>query len=111
MKWWRRTRIWLRHLFTRPARRLRVCDVAELPEKLNEGVLYVAGENGYRWFAAMVCPCGCGETIYLNLLSGQRPCWELSIHADDSVTISPSIWRTKGCQSHFFVRRGQIQWR
>ncbi|MGE0639981.1 MAG: DUF6527 family protein [Thermoanaerobaculia bacterium] len=25
-------------------------------------------------------------------------------------TLRPSIWRTAGCRSHFFVLRGRIKW-
>lgn len=30
--------------------------------------------------------------------------------ADGTVSIKPSGWRQKGCRSHFFLKRGQIEW-
>lgn len=29
---------------------------------------------------------------------------------DPSITLQPSVWRKIGCRSHFFLRRGLIQW-
>ncbi|WP_394350709.1 DUF6527 family protein [Chitinophaga tropicalis] len=57
----------------------------------------------------MMCPCGCREQIHLNLVGKYRPCWSWSVDKK-RITLSPSIWRTAGCCSHFFLRRGQVQW-
>ena len=83
--------------------------VEDLPETLREGRLYVAGEAGYEWATALVCPCGCGDVIHLNLLSRARPCWTFS-EKDGKVGLEPSVWRRQGCRSHFFLRRGEIEW-
>jgi hypothetical protein len=48
--------------------------------------------------------------IQLNLLPDAEPLWSLTKHRDGTVTLSPSIWRQKGCRSHFFIRKGQIEW-
>jgi Family of unknown function (DUF6527) len=84
--------------------------VEELPEKLDKGKVYLAGEGEHLWAAAMVCPCGCGELIELNLLKQARPCWSVQEHADGTITLAPSVWRQKGCRSHFLLRRGRIDW-
>lgn len=110
MRWWKRVWDTLCRPLTSQSQALKVCEVAELPEEIGKKLVYVVGENGHRWFAALICPCGCGETLYLNLLPEQRPCWKLNIHADGSVTFNPSIWRTKGCQSHFIIRDSKIHW-
>jgi hypothetical protein len=86
-----------------------VC-VDDFPERLKASRLYLAGETGHFWGAAMICPCGCGETIQLNLLKEARPCWSVQEHEDGSITVLPSVWRQKGCRSHFFVRRSRIEW-
>ena len=65
----------------------------ELPERLSPSHIYIVGERGEDWFAAMSCPCGCGATIDLNLVPPGRPCWTLTIHPDGSPTLSPSVWR------------------
>ncbi|MGD9420073.1 MAG: DUF6527 family protein [Verrucomicrobiota bacterium JB025] len=59
----------------------------------------------------MLCPCGCGCLIHLNLLFDlSRPRWDVRQEADGSATITPSIWRNNGCRSHFVLRHGRIRW-
>jgi hypothetical protein len=48
--------------------------------------------------------------ISLSLISTDNPRWHARLHVDRTVTLSPSIWRTKGCRSHFFIRGGRILW-
>jgi len=84
--------------------------VEELPDKLHTHRIYLIGEGGEFWFAAMKCPCGCNETIQLSLLDEDSPHWRYQRHEDNTVSLDPSIWGTKGCKSHFFVRRGEIDW-
>ena len=90
--------------------RLRTVHVEELPNRLESGTLYVLGEGPYRWSVALQCPCRCRDVIQLNLLAEAEPRWKLTLHGDDTVTLYPSIWRQKGCRSHFFIRRGKIEW-
>lgn len=84
--------------------------VGELPDKVNRNRVYLIGDDGEAWFAAFRCPCGCGETIELSLLPDERPHWKSQSHKDSSVTLHPSVWRTKGCKSHFIMRGGLIKW-
>ena len=99
-----------RPLFGRKPKLVRGVRVDDFPDRLEASKVYLAGEQGHLWGAAMICPCGCGETIELNLLKQARPCWAVKEHPDGGVTLSPSVWRQKGCGSHFFVRRGRIMW-
>lgn len=99
----------LRRLFA-CERPLRLVRVEELPDSLNRRSLYVAGEGPHLWFAAFICPCGCGAAVQLSLMPEGRPRWTLTEHDDGTATLNPSIWRTKGCRSHFWVRRGRIEW-
>ncbi|MBX9746203.1 MAG: hypothetical protein K2X34_04830 [Hyphomonadaceae bacterium] len=89
-------------------RPLRGRQVEDTPDTLERGVVYLIGDP--VWHAAMICPCGCGATIRLSLLADDRPRWRASIAPNGAVTLSPSIWRVKGCKSHFFVRHGRILW-
>lgn len=100
-------RLWLR-LF--PGDRLLLQGAIEAPDHLAPGTAYVIGENDYQWHVVMGCPCGCGASIYLNLLPDDRPLWELACHGDGTFSLSPSVWRTTGCRSHFFVRRSRVEW-
>jgi hypothetical protein len=108
---------WLRDLwnrFWRWVRRgpvpLRPIIVGDLPDALDSKIVYLVGEGAYLWFAAMLCPCRCGETLHMSLLPDGRPKWELIWHDDGTISLRPSVWRTKGCRSHFFLRNGMIVW-
>lgn len=89
---------------------LRTVKAEDLPEHINPREIYLIGEGDYLWFVAMLCPCGCGDSVQLNLVSKVRPMWKVIQHDDGTITIEPSVWRKKGCQSHFFVRHGLIVW-
>ena len=84
--------------------------VDDVPEVLEPETVYLVGEDSLPWCAALLCPCGCGSTIQVSLVAGDRPSWRAIRHFSGSVTLLPSIWRSSGCRSHFFVRRGRIVW-
>ena len=96
-------------LFRQPVP-LKTVKVEELPQKINSYSIYVVGEGAYLWYAAMLCPCGCGATLYMSLMPEGRPRWRLTEHGDGTITLQPSVWRTKDCKSHFFLRKGLVQW-
>lgn len=100
-------RLWLR-IF--PGARIRLQAIKEEPDFLRKTIAYLVGEQGHEWHVVMMCPCGCGEKIFLNLLPDTRPLWRLTAHSDGTFTMSPSVWRTAGCGSHFFIRRSRIEW-
>lgn len=109
-RWWNA----LRGLLLSWARRrpvpIKSVRVEELPSRLNDKILYAVGEAEYRWFAAMVCPCGCGETLHMSLLADERPRWKLVEHPDGTASLTPSVFRVRGCRSHFWLRRGMVEW-
>jgi hypothetical protein len=84
--------------------------VEDLPEVLRPDIFYVAGEAPHFWAAAMLCPCGCDAPIHLNLIPQQHPSWRVTLRDGRFVSATPSVWRTRGCRSHFFVRDGRIEW-
>lgn len=61
------------------------------------------------WAAALLCRCGCGERIELNLLKQARPYWSVKTHGNGNVSLVPSVCRQKGCRSHLFLRHGRIE--
>lgn len=107
-----RARQWLQTLSARLRRpsRLTVVRTSEMPERPSARHLYVVGEDGEDWYAAMLCPCACGATIDLNLVTPGRPYWTLTEHSDGTPTLAPSVWRQVDCRTHFFVKRGRIVW-
>ena len=84
--------------------------VNDVPDSLQKQVIYIAGETGHFWSVSMLCPCGCGDMIQLNLLQQVRPCWQVQTHPDQMISITPSVWRQQGCKSHFWIRHGRIDW-
>lgn len=102
---------WLRRLFPRRPPRYRTVVVEDTPEHLRPRHVYLVGENGHFWCAVMLCPCGCGATIQLNLLPSTRPAWRFVKHPGaGALTLGPSVWRTQGCRSHFLLRAGRVHW-
>jgi hypothetical protein len=92
-----------------PPYRTRVVN-EHLPGKLDRRTLYIVEEDGFQEQAAMTCPCGCEQILHMNLLTDERPCWQVTRHDDGTATLHPSVWRQKGCNSHFWLRRGRIHW-
>ena len=84
--------------------------VEEFPDTLQAQRVYLAGGGQNLWAAAMICPCGCRDVIQLNLLQQARPCWSVEVHKDGTVSLRPSVWRSKWCRSHFIVSHGRVQW-
>lgn len=84
--------------------------VDDLPEKVNDKTIYIVGNSKQPWLLAFTCPCGCQNIIQLNLLKDADPCWKYKVTKKNKINISPSVWRTTGCKSHFFVRKSKIDW-
>ena len=100
---------WTKELFRWGPKRYKTVRVEEPPERLRSRTVYLLGEGEHIWSVIMVCPCGCGEQIQLSTVGG-RPKWSVETESDGAVTLNPSVWRKVGCESHFFLRRGVIQW-
>lgn len=94
----------------RPSRYRLVMVESAMPEPLRRRTLYILNEDGQPWVASMICPCGCGETLEMNLLTDERPCWRYSVDSLGHPSLEPSVWRKIGCHSHFFLRKGRIEW-
>lgn len=62
-----------------------------------------------RW-ALFKCPCGCGAIVTLSLQRVHSPCWTLEEYQSGRPSLHPSIWRDRGCFSHFWVKDGRILW-
>lgn len=104
--------LWLR-LLTRLGLRtptFRAVHVRDIPEALQPEAVYIAGEDGYAWSAAMLCPGGCGKVLEMNLLQDTHPCWKITSSSDDRVTLHPSVWLKTGCECHFILQNGEVRW-
>lgn len=104
-EFWQRVRSW----FGLP-QKIAPASVEDLPDELETSTLYLVGQQQQPWSAALLCPCGCQAVIQLSLIQDDDPRWRVTFNADQTVTLHPSIWRIKGCRSHFFVRSNRIVW-
>lgn len=75
-----------------------------IPERLEEGVLYISHRYGT---AAHKCCCGCGEEVITPLNPTD---WSVQI-SDGMVNLVPSIgnWSFT-CRSHYWIWRSKVIW-
>jgi hypothetical protein len=84
--------------------------IDDFPESIRENMIYIVGEKDHEWLAVLKCPCGCGDTVQLNLLKDAKPFWEIIRHKNGLISISPSINRIVNCKSHFSIIKEKVWW-
>lgn len=104
--------MWLLRLWSKAAPRRSVIyiDGDEVLDDVRIRDVVVAREGGLDWEAAMKCPCGCGDTLRLELVPEARPRWQLSASAKGHPSLHPSVHRIGGCKAHFWLKDGKIYW-
>lgn len=83
--------------------------VDDVPSNIVFKTIYLVGEQGYYWQFVMLCPCGCGSLLHMNLINDYKPFWSYEIF-NNVISLTPSIDRRVGCKSHFFIKNGKIVW-
>lgn len=109
LKLWYAFRAWLDRIGLWPTV-YRAEHVADLPDRLKPDRVYVVGDGGYDWSAAMLCPGGCGKTLEMNLLPDAKPVWCLTKDANSVASLHPSVWLKTGCGCHFVLKNGRVRW-
>jgi len=71
--------------------------------------LYIIGTMDEPWQVEMLCPCGCQDKIVLPVNNETSPRWKLNVNAANRPSLHPSIWRSKGCKAHFYLKHGRIE--
>jgi hypothetical protein len=84
--------------------------VDDMPKNLSPNTVYVLGNTNHKYLASMLCPCGCMESLNMNLTATAKPRWSLSIAKDNTASFHPSLWKKTGCKSHFFLNSGKVNW-
>jgi len=79
---------------------------AEVPA---DTIVVVAPRETLKW-VMFRCPCPCREVITLSLQKVHNPHWKLLAGPDGHASLRPSVWRTQGCRSHFWVDDGRVYW-
>lgn len=76
--------------------------VKHLPERLEEGVLYISEEFS---IAGHKCCCGCGEEVITPLNPAQ---WRVRSEGG-GISLYPSIGNWKlACRSHYWIRNNKV---
>ena len=86
-------------------------ELAMVQDRLPDNTVYVIGKDKDYRFVIFKCPCGCNESIMISVFkASQYPKWGLAIHEDDTVSLTPSIFRGEGCscRSHFYLKRNRV---
>ena len=82
--------------------------VKEIPESLQDGVLYISEEFKT---AVHLCACGCKGKSVTPIKNGQ---WSLTKNGNhSSVTLRPSIGNWSGedpYHAHYFITDNKIEW-
>ena len=82
----------------------------DVPDKFNSRTIYIISNDNFHWQVVMLCPCRCNKTLHMNLIKGNHPNWRFEIDKKKLISVYPSINRTVGCKSHFFIKKGKIIW-
>jgi hypothetical protein len=77
---------------------------------MGKDTLYVVAPKGVLKWVMLRCPCGCDEPITLSLQQVHQQRWQLEVTKDQRGSIYPSVWRTTGCRSHFWLKDGRVFW-
>ena len=86
----------------------RVESMTDVPDKLGSEIVLVLRKNVAQW-AVFMCPCGCGQRLNVNLMRSAEPHWLMSMRRG-KVSLSPSLWATEKCGSHFWLVNNGIFW-
>lgn len=81
-----------------------VPDQATAARKLAQGVIVLVKPAGKPKLLRFYCPCGCGETITINVMEGLENAWEIIFAPKRGISLWPSVWLDAGCKSHFILR-------
>lgn len=70
---------------------------------------FIIVERGIPRLMILLCPCGCGDDLLINLDKRSGPAWRLYVKSG-KYTLSPSYWRDSACESHFIIWENHIYW-
>ncbi|WP_169578146.1 DUF6527 family protein [Salinimicrobium xinjiangense] len=79
-------------------------------DEIEERVLIQVKYQGKPYWCLFKCPCGCRRVISLSLQENHEPHWELKVTESGIPSLSPSVWQTVGCLSHFWIEEGFVRW-
>jgi Family of unknown function (DUF6527) len=78
--------------------------------ELSDTDLVIVRSGSFTKWACFRCPCGCGDKIALSLATDRRPSWKVVLDRLRRPTVTPSVWQKAGCYSHFWIKKGAVDW-
>jgi hypothetical protein len=91
------------------SRVVRAHDQTEAMRKLKPGVLVMVVPSQRLKSLKLLCPCGCGEAITVNLMPGHERAWTIDYKPKSGISLWPSVRLTSGCCSHFILRNNKAR--
>jgi hypothetical protein len=88
---------------------VRASNQAEAAQELKPGVLVVVMPGNLAKSIKFLCPCGCGNTVSVNLLPQSGKAWRAQSEPGRGLSLWPSVWLDVGCCSHFILRRNRAR--
>ena len=79
-------------------------------DEIIAGELYAVAPSDRPKWTLFLCPCGCGSVVTLSLQQVHQPHWKLIRTHAGRPELFPSVWRDKGCLSHFWIKDGRVNW-
>lgn len=86
------------------------CALTPTNDQVAPRAFYVVTARNEPYWALFRCPCECGEVVNLPLRSPHSPRWRVTTDNNKRPSLRPSVWRNKGCCSHYWVDQGRIIW-
>jgi hypothetical protein len=80
----------------------------------SKGLILIPGDfviikRGVLRYMVLLCPCGCGDELVINLDKRAGPAWRL-YKKNGLWSLYPSYWRDTHCCSHFIIWNNNIYW-
>jgi hypothetical protein len=88
---------------------IELVDVPPANNLIKDGQFIIVKRRENPKWAMFKCPCGCGHVVTLALAADKIPHWVVK-DWKGRPTLTPSIRVLIGCNSHFWVWRGQVFW-
>lgn len=80
--------------------------LADIKLDVKPGKIYLVGPLSEKWVAMLLCPCGCGEGLSLNLVFNTMPKWVVD---EEACTITPAIETPGPCKTRFQITQGRVK--
>jgi len=89
-----------------------IIEVAMTPSNsdVKEDQLLAVVHKGKVLWTLFRCPCGCDDVVSLPMQPPKQPRWRIDSSPGSPPSLYPSVWRSKGCFSHFYITDGRVIW-